>query len=361
LSPIKATVRVEGDHGTLELDPLPKELKPGQSWGFPLLEGDVAVLQREGASALGFFAGTLSALSLDELFGLLISGVRSGRLTVEGGGCRRQLALVDGEVTFAVSSEPTERLGAMVVKQGLLTKDQVDEAALASKPGERLGAVLIRNELLTPTQLYEVMVSLVREVVIKLFQLTEGHFLFVEGTLSRADAVKLPERTRELILLGMQRAEEASRERAASEKAASEPSEPEGGPGAPPAPPGPEPVHGPEARLSDYRNMLSAIAQALIAAEKGLNGLRAYLGEPGPKWKSAFAGVELSDEGLLDVERVRKNLDDEDKEYAWESTFDALDALVAYSLFSAQNVLPSDVFAKLTGLAGELRKGANKA
>jgi hypothetical protein len=380
---------------------VPKDLRPGSAWNVELSEPDVLVLQRDGAPLTGYFAGSLSAISMGELFGYLLSGVRSGRLTVTQRGARKQVALRDGQVTFAVSSEARERLGVAVVSLGMVSAEDVDRAAKAIRPGERLGGALTRLELMTPGQLYEAMVWLVKEIVLNLFDLTEGTFLFVEGAPARADAVKLPERTRDLVLSGILRAEELHRLRrrwpndarlraAGTAEGAEEPllehAAAGGSVGELHAALGgaeyaflskvdelvgkgflvhevkEEPVRVPSVPsqgtvLDLYRNLVAELARALTSAGKGVAGLRAYLGEPGPRLKKTFEGVTLTDDGVLDVARIQANLGGEEEAMVRAMTYEALDAFVSYSLFSAQNALPPEAFAPLDDLARKLRGG----
>jgi hypothetical protein len=107
-----------------------------------------------------------------------------------------------------------------------------------------------------------------------------------------------------------------------------------------------------------YTNLLAEIGRALKSSGKGVAALKAYLAEPGPRFKGAFEGVTLSDEGVLDVQRITANVrGDEDEKMARAMTYEALDAFVSYALFSAQNALPAEEFAKLDELSRKLRDG----
>jgi hypothetical protein len=66
----------------------------------------------------------------------------------------------------------------------------------------------VDEELLTAGQLYSAMTLQVREIVLAAFLGGEGEFTFVEGPHDERNAVKLPERTRDLLLEGVKRVEE---------------------------------------------------------------------------------------------------------------------------------------------------------
>ena len=62
-----------------------------------------------------------------------------------------------------------------------------------------------------------------REIVLGAFVETTGEFAFLEGPVDDATAVKLPERTRDLLLAGMKRLEQAEAARAAATPSSGEP------------------------------------------------------------------------------------------------------------------------------------------
>ncbi len=169
------------------------------------------VLLREPAALTGFFAGSLGSLSMEEVFDHVLSGIRSGQLVVQHGEVQRSVTFRDGQPVFAVSSVRHERLGAVVVQLGLITPEQLHRALAKVTPTQRIGAVLTREGFLSEANLYSAMTYLVREVVLNLFEMTEGSFLFLEGRPADADSVKLQERIKDLVLQGMKRGEVVSR------------------------------------------------------------------------------------------------------------------------------------------------------
>ena len=62
---------------------------------------------------------------MEEVFAHILSGIRSGQLIVQHGPVRRTVTFRDGQVVFATSSERYERLGAVLVRLGLLTPEQL--------------------------------------------------------------------------------------------------------------------------------------------------------------------------------------------------------------------------------------------
>jgi hypothetical protein len=169
------------------------------------------VLLREPAALGGFFAGSLSSLSVEEVLGHVVSGIRSGQLILQHGPVQRTVTFRDGQPTFAVSSVHHERLGSVVVQLGLVTPEQLHLALGKVTPSLRIGAVLTREGFLSEANLYSAMTYLVREVMLNLFEMSEGSFLFLEGRQPPGDLVKIQERTRDLVIQGLKRGEAVAR------------------------------------------------------------------------------------------------------------------------------------------------------
>jgi hypothetical protein len=181
---------------------------------------------REERSAQGYFAGTLSALTVAEVIQFVFTSLKSGALLFAfgteherrevGGGApdrlrRRTVFFRDGQVVFASSSDPSDRLGAVLWRHGLLPWDQLERCGRLVKSGRPLGQVLVDEQALTPAQLYAGVALQVKEILLGAFLEPSGSFTFVEGPHDESNAVKLTERTRDLLLLGMKGVDESER------------------------------------------------------------------------------------------------------------------------------------------------------
>jgi hypothetical protein len=387
----KATVAQAGDALTLEL---PRRLgagwRPGTEVDVTPFGFDAALLVRGDLAASGFLAATLSAFSVADAFGYVLSGIRTGKLVVTRGAVRRSVSFREGQVVFAHSSEPWQRLGTALVRLGRLTGEQLAEALAQVKPGARLGQVLTRNGMLSPARLYSAMTHVVREIVVDLFAETEGELLFMEGLPPAEDVLKLPDATRELAVEGLRRAEDVQRlrdlypnslivaqgsavpeegrdvwTRAAAGASVAELREVHHGgehaflsllggllrSGALEIHRGAEEATAPgelDARpvLERYRDLVRLLCRALLKSGEGIESLRSFLAEPVPGSENAFQGVTLSEAGELDVERVVGNLGQ--GAVARARAYEVLDAFVWYALFTARNVVPPEEAERLT-------------
>jgi len=404
----RATPRVGGEASSLELEkPLATGLSPSRPLAAWFHGPEGMVLLQEPSGIAGFFAGSLGTLSMEEVFAHVLSGIRSGLLVVQHGTVRRTVSFRDGQVVFATSTERWERLGAVMVRLGMVTQAQLTQALSRVTPSRRIGQVLTSEGMVSEAHLYGAMTFVVREVVLSLFEMTEGSFLFVEGPAPMADVVKLPERTRDLVLTGIKRSEEVARlrrrypddMRASPGPAGARAGDErrfqrlgagltvaelrgtfEGGPHAfygwldecvvgghlvvkppePPPAPGPS-VEGMAWELLSaeerYNLLLSLVHRALRDAGEDVDLLRGFLEAPPPGLEEVFAGVTLGADGRVDVARLRANVPGADEAVARAMTLEALDAIVSYALFSARNVLPSEVAERLSNTYRTLQGG----
>ncbi len=411
----KATPRLGlgGEPGALELErPLTASLSPGRPLAAHFHAPEGMVLLREPSTFTGFFAGSLTSLSMDEVFSHVVSGIRSGQLIVQHGDVQRTVTFRDGQPIFAVSSVHHERLGAVVVQLGLISPEQLYQALAKVTPTQRIGAVLTREGFLSEANLYSAMTYLVREVVLNLFEMTEGSFLFLEGRPADGDSVKLQERIKDLVLQGMKRGELVSRlrrrfpddtpvvagpeapppgEEALFARAATDttvgalrsawegslfsfltwleersrdgslllnqksgapmPRRPSGSFVAPP--PSVAPLS-PEER---FNVLLAQIHTALRLAGANPDLMRGFLESPQQGLESAYEGVTLAPDGRVDVARIRQNVSSGGEALARAMTLEALDAFVSYALFSARNVLPGEMSERLYRSYRDLQEG----
>lgn len=352
---------------------------------------------RNELGASGYIVGTLRAFSLGELFGLILTETRSGTLLIWSGNSRRTVDLRDGQVVFATSSEPFERLGFVLVKRGWLSPRQLDSALSKVQAGMRIGQVLLRAKEISAATLYSAMTELVRDIVVNAFGLSDGEFAFLEGLSLSEDALKLPESTRSIVLQGMKRAEEVERLRRklppSTRVMPGKGQIPEtmrsfmarigeGGDLGALRPMFEGPEHAflggvevclasgalvpqqeavraeskskesvPGSALQLYASLVQAICRALTSAGQDLSDLQSFLKDPLPGMEEAFAGVQLSAQGELDVGRVIKNLGGGPMHRA--KAYEALDSFMSYALFSAKNVIPAP---SAEALAKEFRR-----
>ena len=174
----------------------------------------------EGTAA--WFAGSLASLTVPEVIQFIFTTIKSGTLILSfgadarrvaeaGAGARphrRTLYFHEGQVVFGSSSDPADRLGAVLWRQGIVPQSELDRCAKLIRAGRPLGQILVDERILTSAQLYEAITIQVKEIVLASCLEQEGEFAFIEGPFDESNSVKLDERTRDLLLQGMKRIEE---------------------------------------------------------------------------------------------------------------------------------------------------------
>jgi hypothetical protein len=364
-----------GAEGKVELPPREAEAL-GLAGG-----GPVELVSARGAFALlvparadaprSWFAGSLGALSVPEVIQSIYGTLKSGVLLLSFGADpgardahpgelrRKSLHFRDGQIVFASSSDPADRLGPVLAARGLLSPEELERCSRLVKSGRPLGQVLVDEGVLTPAALYEGVVAQVREIVLGAFVETEGEFAFLEGPPDEANAVKLPERTRDLLLAGMRRLDQAEREARAAEGAeGAEPPAVTPVPAARPAAPAPAPGGG---AFETYRRIIGHVHAALAAARPDARDrLNGWLDGLPPARRALFDGVRVDADGSLDAARVLANVHaagGHEGASARARALEALEAFLAFALFEAKNGLPRPEAERLLREVGRMQMG----
>jgi len=142
----------------------------------------------------------------------LVHGMgKSGFLLFQHAEEEKAVYLTRGEVVFAESNLPSDRLGACLLRSGALTPAQLELAERRYHPLTRFGKVVVELGLLTPRDLWNGVRGQVEEIVRSLFSFSAGWIHFWEGEVEPANVVRLSLPTRRLIEEGLERRDELLR------------------------------------------------------------------------------------------------------------------------------------------------------
>ena len=124
--------------------------------------------------------GRLADLGLADLCQLLSMGRKTGCLTVTRQANFGYIYLEDGRVVHATVLNRPDRLGDMLVRNGLITRDELREAIRdqASLPDRRIGRILVERGSLPEAELRRFVRQQIEESVYHLFTWEEGAFYF---------------------------------------------------------------------------------------------------------------------------------------------------------------------------------------
>jgi len=404
--------------GVIDGDPLEMQSVPG---AFAVLRGAGRDLPAP------YLAGSLRSLSAPEVFHFLATALKTGTLLLSFGGGghdaplpdvpaglrRKTVSFRDGQVTFASSSERADRLGAVLWRNGLVPAAELARCGRLVQSARPLGQVLVEEGLLDPGQLYGAMALQVRDIVLGAFLDEDGEFVFVEGRPDERNAVRLPERTRELLLEGMRRREEVDRLVSGIPDREAVAVRSSGGTGAPdekgrrlldildgvrtvrravddawlgiyegtrvldelvrdgwvvgaaPPPPQPEPAPLPAVAAGGPFESYARIVRHLFEELSGVQPdagrrLESFFERLPLGRRAVFEGVRIGADGSIDVDQLLLNAGKgaaRPGPVARAQALDALEAFVSFALFEVKNCLAPAEAARVLSEVGRMQEG----
>jgi Domain of unknown function (DUF4388) len=179
----------------------------------PGLLGDARALATSGV----VLAGDLSVFPPADLLNFLHNGDRDGVLLARSEGFERSVALIRGNVAWASSSSPGERLGEVSCRMGLLDRARLQDVVRTARDPldrRRIGQVLVESGAMSAEDLTRAVRQQVIEIFLGLLVARSGAFVFLEG----CDTSRLPSNfaldTEALLLDGLRRLDEMEHFRA---------------------------------------------------------------------------------------------------------------------------------------------------
>ncbi len=123
-------------------------------------------------------AGTMDAsgLSVIDFIGFLASGYQTGVLTVSNHETERSIYFHNGDVVWASSSSPEDRLGELLVTRGKITRSQLDQVTQGGE--RRIGQRLVDLDLLAAHDLWTMVQAQLREIFDRLLAMDSGVWSF---------------------------------------------------------------------------------------------------------------------------------------------------------------------------------------
>lgn len=154
--------------------------------------------------------GSLAERDVPDLIQALHERRHTGKVVLTHMGVGRSLTMQEGRLVFGTSSDPDDRMGELLLRQGKITLRQYTDASQAVGPGKRLGGILVEQGLLEPKELVKAVTEQSQHVIYRSFELTEGQYRIQEGV-EGAEAITLKVSTPDLILEGLRRIESWTR------------------------------------------------------------------------------------------------------------------------------------------------------
>src|ERR1044071_5497624 len=156
--------------------------------------------------------GSLKEASLPDVLQLLSMGKKTGCLSVGHRGSFGYIFFDKGKIVYASIVNRRDRRGDMLVKNGMISQEQLDAAVDAQirRRDKRIGELLVEQRALTPEQLSQFLKVQIEEAVYFLFTWTEGTFNFEPDVMPSEQDTLVSIGPESLLLEGARRVDEWS-------------------------------------------------------------------------------------------------------------------------------------------------------
>lgn len=156
--------------------------------------------------------GSLQDIRLPIILQTMWQEEKTGVLNLFRNDLNKSIYFKNGEIIFAVSLYPDDRLGEVLLKTGKIRYKEYERSVeLLKKTGKRQGTILVEEGLIAPKDLFEGVILQVKEIILSLFTWINGEYKFKEGSLPSEEVITLNISTADLILEGIQRIREWNR------------------------------------------------------------------------------------------------------------------------------------------------------
>jgi hypothetical protein len=154
--------------------------------------------------------GDLEHFHATEVLQLLQLAEATGRLTLERVGERAELYFENGRPVFARTSGAAVRTGEILVHRGVISRESLEGTLEEQRrhPSERLGALLVRNGSASTDQVAQAVHEASRRIIYGLTLWCQGRFSFIPGERVERDELRLDLELDRLILEGLRQADE---------------------------------------------------------------------------------------------------------------------------------------------------------
>jgi len=154
--------------------------------------------------------GNLRTMDLPEILQWISIGRKTGTLHLGRRSIQKRIVFKEGVVYTSWSNDPRESLGQFLIRDGLVTEEQLFKALLLQEQeGRFLGAILVTEQILAEDELRQALRTKAVESIYDLFLWPEGQFEFKEGEFPELIHLEVP--VTAVILEGVRRVDEWKR------------------------------------------------------------------------------------------------------------------------------------------------------
>lgn len=156
--------------------------------------------------------GNLRTMSLPDILQWISTGRKTGTLHLERKSIRKRIAFRDGAIFSSWSNDPRESLGQFLIRDRLVSEEQLFTALVAQeKEGRLIGSILVSGGLLNEEDLRRTLKAKAEETVHDLFLWPEGRFEFKDDELPVDVLIHVDMAVTGVVMEGIRRVDEWAR------------------------------------------------------------------------------------------------------------------------------------------------------
>ncbi len=126
-------------------------------------------------------AGNIKEHDLTELLMQLQEQKATGSLVLQKDETIKSIHLKEGNIVYASSNLPGDRLGELLLQMEKITPEQFNRSVeLLKETGKQQGAILVEENYITAKELFEGLKYQVREIIYSLFLWEDGSYQFIQ-------------------------------------------------------------------------------------------------------------------------------------------------------------------------------------
>ena len=130
--------------------------------------------------------GDLREQDLTQILMQLQEEKATGSLILQNRESIKSIHLKEGNIVYASSNVPGDRLGEVLLRLGRISPEQFHRSVeLLRETGKQQGTILVEEGYITAKELFEGLKSQVREIIYSLFMWEEGQYRFVQEELPK--------------------------------------------------------------------------------------------------------------------------------------------------------------------------------
>ena len=158
--------------------------------------------------------GELGTMALADILQWVSQGRKTGTLHVSRGAVQKRISSEGGTISSSWSNDPRESLGQLLVRERLISEEQLFRTLLRQETeGRPLGALLVENGPLKHEDLVRILTLKAEETIYDLFHWSEGHFEFKDGEVPKDSPFPVDLDVTTVIMEGVRRIDEWHRMR----------------------------------------------------------------------------------------------------------------------------------------------------